>query len=1125
MMRKKIAPAGAFAAAALMSLSITGLADGEYILLLPASSEISYEVDEAHKSEDYSSGEYTVLLYQPGETVELKVETDREYSIQDAQTAMSIADYTAADDGSVTFSMPEADLCLIMGDVIESEAEYADAGSEADAESETEPAAEPAGAVDASGEAGIQLVLNGDCTAEVTMVGGEKKDLEENGILETEDKVDIFYVNSPSGFDKDPDISVWKDGEPVEDASGIIINTGHSGNTYIVDMKNSMALDGLYTVQFTMDGYTPREVALEGIPGEEEEEWNGTMQIMLFDDLKGEAESASGNATEIARGAVESISEKAKTVTVTGDGGIPSDVDVEAYLDGEEIDAESIIEGMQATKEGYAITFKEDLDPDGNYRLIITPSEGSEELNADDIEEAEPVAEEAEAEPETEETEAAEQEEPAEGGTETEAETEAETERKSIVSIEGNDVNGSISEGKPYTFSLDIADGYGETDDFAVRANGEALEANEDGTYTIDHVSENQDITIEGIADIEGPKITAELNGEAIQPEDGICIKSGNSISVSAEDAGSGVEGIKYAVLAQQADPASIWSWTDYNEPFVLDAAGTVYVYVAAEDGEGNASYLSLENIAVYEDSEFNEADENYKKGSGADFTADIKRNGNEVGDVSIDGSVLARDQDYTEANGTIHFTASFMESLETGSHQAEAAVKPAGTDYALGDAPEAVQFTISVIGEEASLTDISDISKEYDGTPVGAPSYQTNSNADAVIEYKKSDEGDDAYAGEAPKSAGSYDVRITILENGDYGGIADTASFTISPKSLTISPVNQSILAGEDIDKGTDAVECSGLLEGDVLSSVSITDNERMLEADNAVIVNAEGADVTGNYDVSYGTAELTVEPVVQDPPEGLMPQAETVAGLADGKIAGLTTDMEYSTDGENYEPVEDPDMGFEGGTYYVRYAADGTREASEPVEAEVEAGHMLSVVFLIDSDIAEVKEVKYGESIPESEIPEIVIEDGYTPSDAHWDVDSFENITSDVVAHAVYTIGEYSISFSSNDDAITIEQNAKQAEQGLSIDLQCDAEIEVRSADDEIIEDADKVFTEEDHVKVIIVTMPDGSEPEIVLTKDGEELEEEDMPEIEKKDDGAYEIAFEDGMEFDGEYILTIS
>ena len=66
---------------------------------------------------------------------------------------------------------------------------------------------------------------------------------------------------------------------------------------------------------------------------------------------------------------------------------------------------------------------------------------------------------------------------------------------------EGYTVTGetAVRGGENYTFTVTVAEGYEKTEDFAVKANDTVLTAAEDGTYTVEKVSADLTITVEGV--------------------------------------------------------------------------------------------------------------------------------------------------------------------------------------------------------------------------------------------------------------------------------------------------------------------------------------------------------------------------------------------------------------------------------------------------------------------------------------------------------------------------------------------------------------------------------------------------------------------------------------------------
>lgn len=65
-----------------------------------------------------------------------------------------------------------------------------------------------------------------------------------------------------------------------------------------------------------------------------------------------------------------------------------------------------------------------------------------------------------------------------------------------------------VAYGSDYRFTLAIDSGYGKTEDFAVKANGEPLTATKDGSYTVENLTEDLVITVEGLL----PSYTVKVN-------------------------------------------------------------------------------------------------------------------------------------------------------------------------------------------------------------------------------------------------------------------------------------------------------------------------------------------------------------------------------------------------------------------------------------------------------------------------------------------------------------------------------------------------------------------------------------------------------------------------------------
>ena len=70
-----------------------------------------------------------------------------------------------------------------------------------------------------------------------------------------------------------------------------------------------------------------------------------------------------------------------------------------------------------------------------------------------------------------------------------------------LTSGEGYTLTGktTVEDGKDYSFTVTIADDYEMEDNFVVKANGETLTAGESGSYTVENVTADLTITVEGV--------------------------------------------------------------------------------------------------------------------------------------------------------------------------------------------------------------------------------------------------------------------------------------------------------------------------------------------------------------------------------------------------------------------------------------------------------------------------------------------------------------------------------------------------------------------------------------------------------------------------------------------------
>ena len=166
-------------------------------------------------------------------------------------------------------------------------------------------------------------------------------------------------------------------------------------------------------------------------------------------------------------------------------------------------------------------------------------------------------------------------------------------------------------------------------------------------------------------------------------------------------------------------------------------------------------------------------------------------------------------------------------------------------------------------------------------------------------------------------------EIEVTLTQTEyPYTGLEISAYFTITIKGT---------------DKRIDKSECD----------IIYTNNKEVGEA--TVVIKDNGK---GNYAITNKvTKYFTIVKRTTGEPTGLTGIAPSADGATDGKIKNTTAGMEYSTDTAFTSPIPCTDgetTGLAEGTYYVRYKATTTTEASNYVAVHVR----LNTVTVVDAN-----------------------------------------------------------------------------------------------------------------------------------------------------------------------------
>lgn len=222
----------------------------------------------------------------------------------------------------------------------------------------------------------------------------------------------------------------------------------------------------------------------------------------------------------------------------------------------------------------------------------------------------------------------------------------------------------------------------------------------------------------------------------------------------------------------------------------------------------------------------------------------------------------------------------------------------------------------------------------------------------DADIKYSLTSDG--IYSTELPekKDVGTYTVYYRVEKEGYYPSCG-VATITISPKPVTVK-WNDTTFTYDGTEKMPTAV-LEGVLDGETCNVTVHADGTAA-----AVNAGSYGATATidnDNYVINSGAyTTFTIERADRSAPE-LTTTAETISGKKDGKINGLTDEMEYrkitpATAGvasafmsNSYTSVDYQEMSFESGTYAVRYKKNNNYQASADTVVTVNEGRKLVI------------------------------------------------------------------------------------------------------------------------------------------------------------------------------------
>ena len=260
------------------------------------------------------------------------------------------------------------------------------------------------------------------------------------------------------------------------------------------------------------------------------------------------------------------------------------------------------------------------------------------------------------------------------------------------------------------------------------------------------------------------------------------------------------------------------WVTWDAANKLSLTESGKYVIYARITDNAGNQTVINSDGVVVFKDSVVVDSSIDYTRTTKTSVDAEVMLNGNTVASVKNGETTLTAGKDYTVSADKITFSGDYLDTLAVGSYTMTVAYNLQGvTEYKGGDKPADSQIAVNVKRRTANIKITSVLNKEYDGQPADL-AYTTNSNAKVKVEYNVNG----TWQTEAPTHAGTYEVKVSVPENGDFTAASDTKTYTIKPREVVIS----GIVANEKVYDGTANAELdyskavfTGLVKGDTLT------------------------------------------------------------------------------------------------------------------------------------------------------------------------------------------------------------------------------------------------------------------------------------------------------------------
>lgn len=348
----------------------------------------------------------------------------------------------------------------------------------------------------------------------------------------------------------------------------------------------------------------------------------------------------------------------------------------------------------------------------------------------------------------------------------------------------------------------------------------------------------------------------------------GYFFKETVDVSITGEDATSGVNTIEYQKVESAGDYKADGTWMT-GSSFFVEPGEKFIVYARITDKAGNKTIINSEGTVVYTDVAATVSAE-FIKTSAADVEVGASLNGNTVASIVMGAAPVAADS-FLVSDDKLILKADWLNTLAAGRYTLTVSYNPMGESFisgtSRGDAPQTTELTLTVKKAELTVIEKPILSGIY-GTKVEDMTIDA-ANALAVntsgVKVSGTWSITDANKSEMPSVGTSVEYELTFTPDssvaGDYDSVTCKVAPVVSRKAVSVT-IEDAVRKYKEADPyfTYTLAEGSTLAENDTIEKLAITTSAEADESSDVGEYDITGVSANGNYEVTIRGGILTI-------------------------------------------------------------------------------------------------------------------------------------------------------------------------------------------------------------------------------------------------------------------------